>query len=81
MHPEAEHESICNPIMQAKILNNEKTDLNVAIGLCVGHDSLFIKYSDAPVTVLVAKDRVTCHNPAAPLYTSNSYYKKKLFGE
>ena len=81
VHPEAEHESICNPIMQAKILNHEKTDLNVAIGLCVGHDSLFLKYSDAPVTVLVAKDRVTCHNPAAPLYTSNSYYKKKLFGE
>ena len=32
---------MCNPILQAKILNNEKTDLNVIIGLCVGHDSLF----------------------------------------
>lgn len=78
VHPDREHESMCNPILQAKILNQEKTDLNVVIGLCVGHDSLFIKYSDAPVTVLVAKDRVTCHNPVAPLYTMESYYKNKL---
>ena len=81
VRPEAEHESMCNPIFQAKVLNEEKTDLNVVLGLCVGHDSLFIKHSDAPVTVLVAKDRVTCHNPVAPLYTSNSYYKNKLFGK
>lgn len=81
VRPEADHESMCNPILQAKILNEEKTDLNVAIGLCVGHDSLFIKYSDAPVTVLVAKDRVTCHNPVGPLLMSESYYKSKLFGE
>lgn len=79
VHKDADHESICNPIIQAEILNHENTDLNVAIGLCVGHDSLFIKYSNAPVTVLVAKDRVTCHNPVAPLYTSGSYYKSKLF--
>ena len=32
--------------------------LNVLIGLCVGHDSLFFRFSEAPVTVLVAKDRV-----------------------
>lgn len=44
------------------------------MGLCVGHDSLFYKYSDALVT-LIAKDRVMGHNPAAALYTSNSYYK------
>ena len=81
VRPDADHESMCNPILQAKILNEEKTDLNVAIGLCVGHDSLFIKYSDAPVTVLVAKDRVTCHNPVGPLLMSESYYKSKLFGE
>jgi len=50
--------------------------LNVLIGLCVGHDSLFFKYSRAPVTVLVAKDRVLGHNPVAALYTSNSYYRR-----
>ena len=65
---------ICNPILQAQVLNEAKTDLNIAIGLCVGHDSLFYKYSDALVTTLVAKDRVTGHNPCAPLYTLNSYY-------
>ena len=70
--------AMCNPILQARLLNQEKTDLNVVIGLCVGHDSLFYKYSDAYVTTLVTKDRVTGHNPAAALYTANSYYRKKL---
>lgn len=72
------HESMCNPILQAKILNKEKTDFNVIVGLCVGHDSLFIKYSEAPVTTLITKDRVLGHNPAAALYLSNSYYKRLL---
>jgi uncharacterized metal-binding protein len=72
------HESLCNPIMQAKILNAEKTDLNIIIGLCVGHDSLFIKYSDAPVTTLITKDRLLAHNPAGALYTSCSYYARLL---
>jgi uncharacterized metal-binding protein len=72
------HESLCNPIMQAKLLNQEKTDLNVIVGLCVGHDSLFIKYSDAPVTTLITKDRVLVHNPAAALYTTGFYYKRLL---
>lgn len=53
--------------------------MNIVMGLCVGHDSLFYKYSDAIVTTLVTKDRVTGHNPAAALYTSNSYYHDKLY--
>ncbi len=65
---------ICNPILQAKVLNEAGTDLNIAFGLCVGHDSLFYKYSDALVTTLVAKDRVTGHSPCVPLYTLNSFY-------
>jgi uncharacterized metal-binding protein len=72
------YEAMCNPILQARILNYHKTDLNVIIGLCVGHDSLFIKYSDAIVTTLVTKDRVTGHNPVAALYTAHSYYKRLL---
>lgn len=72
------HESMCNPIMQAKLLNAHKTQLNVLVGLCVGHDSLFIKYSKAPVTTLIVKDRVLAHNPAAALYTSRFYYKRLL---
>ena len=37
--------------------------MNFLVGLCVGHDSLFIKYSEAPRTTLVTKDRVLAHNP------------------
>jgi len=69
-------EPLCNPVGQAKLLNEVGTGLNVAIGLCVGHDSLFFRNSQAPVTVLVAKDRVTGHNPVAALYTSHSYYRR-----
>ncbi|MBE6046223.1 MAG: DUF1847 domain-containing protein [Clostridiales bacterium] len=69
---------ICNPILQAKILNEKKTDLNIVIGLCVGHDSLFYKYSDALCTTLVTKDRVLGHNPAAALYQADGYYSKLL---
>lgn len=70
--------NMCNPIHQAKRLNAEKTELNIVMGLCVGHDSLFYKYSEALVTTLVVKDRVLGHNPAAALYTANSYYKRLL---
>ena len=69
-------EAMCNPIVQAEILNAQNTDFNIAVGLCVGHDSLFFKHSEAPVTVLVAKDRVFGHNPVAGLYLADSYYKK-----
>ena len=70
--------AMCNPILQARLLNQAGTDLNVVIGLCVGHDSLFYRYSEAYVTTLVTKDRVTRNNPAAALYTAGSYYKKKF---
>jgi len=75
---EAVGKNMCNPIMQAKLLNEEKTDLNIVIGLCVGHDSMFYKYSEALCTTLVTKDRVLGHNPVAALYTAHSYYAKKL---
>ena len=65
-------------MLQARFMNDKPTDLNVVIGLCVGHDSLFTKHSDALVTTLVVKDRVLGHNPAAALYTSGSYYKRLL---
>jgi uncharacterized metal-binding protein len=71
-----EHESACNPVLQARILARQKTDLNVVVGLCVGHDSIFIKYSEAPTTFLVVKDRVLAHNPVGALYCSGTYYKK-----
>lgn len=72
-------EPMCNPIGQAIFLNKEETELNIILGLCVGHDSLFIKYSDAPVTVFAVKDRVLAHNPMGALYLSDGYYKKKFY--
>ena len=69
---------MCNPIMQAEVLNESGTDFNVVMGLCVGHDSLFYKYSEALVTTLVAKDRVLAHNPVGALYQIGSYYKKLM---
>jgi uncharacterized metal-binding protein len=71
-------EACCNPVLQARLLNDLKTDLNVIIGLCVGHDSMFIRYSEAPVTTLIVKDRVLGHNPAVALYTAKSY-SRRLF--
>lgn len=69
-------EPICNPIAQAKIFNKQKTDMNIILGLCVGHDMLFSMHSKAPVTTLVVKDRVTGHNPIAVLHGQNYHYKR-----
>lgn len=73
--------NICNPIMQAELLNEQNTDLNIVVGLCVGHDILFHQYIKGPTTTLVVKDRVLAHNPAAALYTTHSFYKKILKDE
>ncbi|MDR1946487.1 MAG: DUF1847 domain-containing protein [Desulfovibrio sp.] len=70
------HESMCNPVMQAKKLAEQKTDFNIVIGLCVGHDSLFLRHSEAPTTVMIVKDRVLGHNPVAALYTANGMYSR-----
>jgi uncharacterized metal-binding protein len=65
--------------MQAEVLNGEKTELNVMVGLCLGHDILFIRNFKADVTPLIVKDRVIGHNPIAALYTSQTYYKSRLW--
>lgn len=71
-------ETMCNPIAQAELLNEAGSEFNIAVGLCVGHDVLFFKYAVAPTTVLIAKDRVFGHNPAAGLYLSRSYCRKLM---
>ena len=76
IHPN-EFEPMCNPIAQALLLNEQHTDFNIALGLCVGHDSMFYKYSDALVTTLVAKDRVLAHNPAGALYCAEGYFRER----
>ena len=60
--------STCNPIAQAEVLNKEKTQLNFILGLCMGHDILFTRYSRAPVSTLIVKDRLMGNNPAAAIY-------------
>ena len=72
------YEVMCNPAGQAQLLNNAKTQFNVLCGLCVGHDAIFAKVSEAPVTTLIAKDRVLAHNPAAAIYCQ---YIRKRFNE
>jgi len=72
----SDDEVMCNPAGQAQLLNEAGTKLNILCGLCVGHDAIFAKVSDAPVTTLIAKDRVLAHNPAGAIY---SRYIRKNF--
>ncbi len=69
-------ETMCNPIVQAMIINKSKVDMAIMLGLCIGHDTLLIKYCEVPLMVLAVKDRVTGHNPLAALYTSGTYYSR-----
>jgi uncharacterized metal-binding protein len=73
-------EAMCHPMAQAEILNSYNTELNIMVCLCVGHDSLFLKNSRAPCTVLAAKDRVFGHAPLLALYLSRSYHRRVLAG-
>lgn len=68
IRPENENEIMCNPAGQADMLNRQGTELNVICGLCVGHDAIFSMTSNAPVTTLIAKDRVLAHNPIGAIY-------------
>ena len=71
-------ETMCNPIAQAEVLNAEEVDLAIMLGLCVGHDTLFLKYIRPPCTVLAVKDRVLGHNPLAAAYLSKGPYYSRL---
>ncbi len=70
-------EPICNPIAQAELFNKANTHFNVIMGLCVGHDTLFIQHAKAPVTTFVTKDRVLAHNPLAAIYC-DFYFGKRF---
>lgn len=69
-------EVMCNPAGQAQLLNQAGTELNVLCGLCVGHDAVFSIESEAPVTTLIAKDRVLAHNPIGAVYCQ--YVRRQL---
>ena len=62
----------CNPEGQAAVLNRLETDLNVVVGICMGADCIFSKYSEAPVTTLFVKDKSLANNPIGAIYSD--YY-------
>lgn len=51
-------ESMCSGLIMAELLNSEKTDMNILMGLCVGQDTLFFKYAEAFSVPFVIMDRV-----------------------
>ena len=69
-------ETMCNPLMQAKVLKDANVEFCITVGLCVGHDALFTSGCEAPVSCLVAKDRVVAHNPLGAIYSR--YWRGKL---
>jgi uncharacterized metal-binding protein len=57
-----QREAMCNPKVQARLLNEGGTELNFIVGLCVGHDMLFTMESKVPVSSIITKDRVLANN-------------------
>jgi len=53
---------MCNPAGQAEYLKECNTELNISMGLCVGHDMVFNQKSASPVSTLVVKDRTNNNN-------------------
>ena len=67
---------MCHPIGQAETLDAAGCQLNIQLGLCVGHDTLFIRHSNAPVTVLAVKDWAAGHHSLMPVYCSEGRFKR-----
>ncbi len=59
----------CNPKEQAEVLNEWGSQLNIILALCIGHDIMFQKHSEAPTTTLLVKDRAHKHNPMEELHS------------
>lgn len=57
----------CDPASQAKYLNESNTELNINMGLCLGHGIIFNKHSKAPVTTLIVKDFANNHKTVEEL--------------
>ena len=75
--------AVCKYGREPKETIDVRDDQKIKIGsfesmcnpICVGHDSLFLKYSEAPCTVFAVKDRLLGHNPLAVVYNYDSYYR------
>lgn len=59
--------AICNPVAQARLLNEARVELVAQVGLCIGHDLILQEECEAPVTTLVVKDRALDHHPVQAL--------------
>lgn len=66
--------AMCNSIVQAELFNQQKTNFNIVLGLCVDHNTLLFSYFDAPVIVFVVKNRVWAYNSLGTVYLVDSYY-------
>ena len=73
-----EFDPACNPLGQARLMNEQKVEFNLVMGLCCGHDSMFMKAADAMSTVVAVKDPATGHNPVMALHLYDAYYKPYL---
>ena len=52
----------CNPAGQAKVMKDAGTEMNLVMGLCIGHDMVFNAHSRVLTTTLVVKDRKLKHH-------------------
>jgi len=59
--------AVCNPVAQARLLNEAGVGLVAQVGLCIGHDLILQETCAAPVTTLVVKDRALDHSPVKAL--------------
>jgi uncharacterized metal-binding protein len=66
----------CNPAGQAKYLEDKGTELNIMMGLCLGHDMIFNSRSKAPVTPLLVKDRKLDHHTIEVFNEININFQK-----
>ena len=71
LHDETVKGVSCNPAGQAEYLAENKTELNVSFGLCMGHDILFNTKSIAPTTTLIVKDRQHKNSPFKEFITED----------
>lgn len=70
-----DYDAACNPLGQARLMNEQKVQFNLVMGLCAGHDSLFMKHAEAMSTVIAVKDPATGHSPVMALYLYDQYYE------
>ena len=59
---------VCNPLGQAYLLNDLNCEVNVTLGLCMGHEMIFNHYSQGYVTNLIVKEKISCERSLDTLH-------------